>query len=82
MKTTVDIPDPLLRKLRARAAREGTTLRALIQAALNQFLGGTRGSSRPFKLKDCSFKGRGLAPGIREGDWAQIRDIIYEGRGA
>jgi len=35
-----------------------------------------------FKLKDASVVGQGLQPGIRESDWEQIRDILYEGRGA
>lgn len=30
MRTTVDIPDPLYREMRVRAATEGTTLRELI----------------------------------------------------
>ena len=34
MKTTLDIPDALLRKARMRAAREGTTLRAIVTRAL------------------------------------------------
>jgi hypothetical protein len=81
MKTTVEIPDAILAKLRRKAAAERTTLRALIQAALQQFLDPKK-SPKPFKLKDGSVRGTGYAPGIREGDWNQIRDIIYEGRGA
>jgi hypothetical protein len=82
MKTTVDIPDPLFDQLRKRAAANRTTMRALIQAALRQFLASGPRPRKRFKLKDGSFKGNGYAPGIREGDWNQIRDIIYEGRGA
>ncbi len=82
MKTTLDISDPILDRLRARAARDGTSMKTLVNAALRQFLGAS-GGPRPkkFKLRDASVKGNGLAPGIREGDWEQIRDIIYEGRG-
>jgi hypothetical protein len=81
MKTTVDIPDPLFRRLRERAAREGTTLRALLQAALTEFLAPRRRSSKKHVMNDASFRGSGLAPGVREGDWDQIRAMIYEGRG-
>jgi len=34
VKTTVDIPDPLLREAKVRAARERTTLRAVVTRAL------------------------------------------------
>ena len=30
MRTTIDLPDPLLRQLKSRAALEGTTLKALV----------------------------------------------------
>jgi hypothetical protein len=82
MKTTVEVADDLFQKLRRRAAAERTTMRALIDAALRQFLGNRPRPAKRFKLKDGSFRGTGYAPGIREGDWEQIRDIIYEGRGA
>jgi plasmid stability protein len=38
MRTTVDIPDALYRQLRARAAREGTSSRALILEAIEDAL--------------------------------------------
>lgn len=34
MKTTLDIPDPLFREAKMVAAREGTTLRAVVARAL------------------------------------------------
>ena len=34
MKTTLDIPDPLFREAKMAAAREGTTLRAVVTRAL------------------------------------------------
>ena len=38
MKTTVDIPDPLYRRAKIRAAEEGTTLRALLINSLAEAL--------------------------------------------
>jgi hypothetical protein len=82
MKTTIEISDDVFEKLRKRAAAERTTLRSIVESALRQFLSAGKGPNRKFKLKDGSFRGTGYAPGIREGDWNQIRDIIYENRGA
>lgn len=38
MRTTLDLPDSLLRQLRSRAALEGTTLRQLIREAIERGL--------------------------------------------
>jgi len=83
MKTTIEIPDVLLRRLRERAARQGTTLKALVHAAIQEFLAGPRGESggTRFRLRDGSFGGDGPAPGVTEGDWRTTLDLIYEGRG-
>lgn len=80
MKTTIEISDPLFNEAKRHAAREGTTVRALVEAGLRRVLSESR-PKQPFKLRDGRVNGNGLQPGIREGDWEQIRDIIYEGRG-
>lgn len=78
MKTTVEIADPLLREAKRVAERDGTTLRDLIEIGLRRVLDERNDPSRkPFKLPDCSNPHAKLQPWIREGDWAQIRDIIY-----
>lgn len=82
MKTTVDISDPLLAEVRRVADREGTTLKALVEAGLRRVLEERRGKAAPFRLRDASFRGDGLQPGIATGSWDAIRDAIYEGRGA
>ena len=81
MKTTIDIADALLVEAKTVAAREGTTLRELVEQGLREALGKRRRTAQ-FKLRDASVDGHGLQPGIREGDWEQVRDLIYEGRGA
>ena len=80
MKTTVEIADPLLEEAKAVAAREGTTLRAILEEALREALKRRRRRKR-FKLRDASVGGKGLADGISEGSWEQIRDLTYKGRG-
>ena len=82
MKTTVDIADGLLKDAKRAAEKDNTTVRALIEEGLRLVLK-SRQSSKPFKLRDGSFKGKGkgLHPDIKEGDWETIRRLIYEGHG-
>lgn len=80
MKTTVEISDPLLTRAKRQAAREGTTVRALIEQGLRKVLD-ERAEPQPFKLRDASFKGRGLQQGVRGLSWERIREMAYEGRG-
>lgn len=81
MKTTVEIADPLLDAARELAEKEGTTVRALVEAGLRHVIEERR-RRKPFKLRAASFKGRGLQPGASGLSWDQIRDLAYEGRGA
>jgi hypothetical protein len=82
MKTTIDIPAALLEEAHRAARREGTTLKALVEAGLRRILAERRSGAAPFRLRDASFLGEGLQPGVEEGSWEAIRDAIYEGRGA
>ena len=81
MKTTVEIADSLLASAKRLAAERGTTLRALVEMGLRRVLEDSQSSER-FRLRDASVDGRGLQPEFRDGDWEQIRDAAYEGRGA
>jgi hypothetical protein len=81
MKTTVEIADPLLREARKVAAREGVTLRALIERGLRGIVAETKPAA-PFKLRRASFKGKGLRSHVRGATWSAIRDLAYEGRGS
>ena len=77
MKTTIDIADALLAEAKRRAREENRTLRDLVEEGLRHVLAEDR-TKRPFRLRDGSFKGgKGLQPGMREGDWEQVRDMIY-----
>lgn len=46
MKTTVDLPDELLREAKASAARQGTSLREVLTSALRNHLRGAEKVSR------------------------------------
>jgi hypothetical protein len=81
MKTTVEIPDSLLEQTRQLAMRERTTVRALVEEGLRQIVA-ERKRAKAFKLRKASFRGKGLQPQMAGAEWQQIRDTIYEGRGA
>lgn len=80
MKTTVEISDALLDEARKVAAREGTSLRTLIEQGLRQVVSASK-PKRAFRLRKASFKGRGLSNDAKGLDWRQLRELSYEGRG-
>ena len=80
MKTTIEISNSLLTEARRIAAREGTTLRALVEQGLRRVIGERKRSSA-FRLRKATFKGEGLQPGVDTGSWERIRALAYEGRG-
>lgn len=80
MKTTIEIADTLLIEARQAAARDQTTLRALVEEGLRQVVQERKRTPR-FRLREASFRGKGLRPEISEGDWETIRTMAYEGRG-
>ncbi len=81
MKTTVDIPAAVLQAARKAAAEDGTTVKAVVDAALRRYLEQRERESMPFTLRTHTFGGKGLQPGLKEGDWGSILERAYEGRG-
>lgn len=80
-KTTIDIPDSLLAEAKELAAREGTTLRALVESGLRAVIDRRRRGGQ-FRLRDASVNGRGPQPEFRDAGWERVRDAAYEDRGA
>ncbi len=80
MKTTVEISNALLEEARRAAARDGTTVRTLIEEGLRRVLAERKKKDR-FRLRKATFKGKGLQPQLEGASWDRIRDTIYEGRG-
>ena len=78
MKTTVGIPMHCRAKL---AAREGVTLRTLVERGLHRVISDTQRGA-PFKLRRASFTGKGRQAELNEASWATLRDIAYKGHGA
>lgn len=81
MKTTIEISTPMLRRAKKAAARDGTTLRTLIEEGLAHALQARERAPRKIPPL-VTFHGNGLAPEFQGAGWEKIRDAIYEGRGA
>ena len=81
MKTTIEITAPLLEQARSAAARERTTVRALVEEGLRRVLA-ERARRRPVRRRDGSVGGKGVRPELAEAPWAEVRDEIDRGRGA
>jgi hypothetical protein len=80
MKTTVEISDALLEEAKRLAARDGTSLKALIEQGLRQVIS-VKKKPGNFRLRRATFKGHGLQAGVSTATWDQIRDMAYEGHG-
>lgn len=73
MRTTIDIPDGLYRRLKARAAKEGKPAKALILKGVEQVLNGdSAGTGHRLKLPLI----RSKRPGTLYLDNARIYDVI------
>lgn len=80
MKTTIQLPDSLLKEARKVAREEHTTMKALIEAGLRRVISEHKQRER-FKLRNATFKGKGLHPDFEGVAWATLRGATYEGRG-
>lgn len=80
MKTTIEISDALMEQTRRLAARENTTLRALVEQGLHKVIADKKRAAG-FRLRRASFKGQGLQPPLQDAGWERVRDMSYEGRG-
>ena len=74
MRTTVDIPDGVYRQLKSRAAREGSSTRALILKGVKEVLkAGRRKTGAPVSLPIV----RSRRPGTVSLDNVTIYDIAF-----
>ena len=81
MKTTIDISDHLLRRVKILAREEETTLKELTEEGLELVV--ERHTSRRHQtVEPVVFGGQGLSPEFNGKSWAEIRDEVYRGYGA
>jgi hypothetical protein len=73
VKTTVDIAEAMLREAKLIAAREGTTLKALVEEGLRHVIDEREKQKTGFRLRDCSYGSGGGMPGIDINDWQAMK---------
>jgi len=75
VKTTVDIAETMLREAKLIAAREGTTLKALVEEGLRHVIDERAQQQTGFRLRDCSYGSGGGVPGIDINDWMSMKHL-------
>ena len=81
MKTTLDIPDPLLDQVRKIAARDGETLRSLVEQGLRKVVAERSAKAKAFKLRQVVVGGNGLQPQVAHLSMHEIILMSYGDRG-
>jgi hypothetical protein len=76
MKTTVNLPDELLREAKELARREHVTLTALIERGLRAVVAEGE-QAAAFVLPDATVDGNGMQREFRDAPWERIRDAIH-----
>lgn len=81
MKTTIDIHDELLKRAKRHAKATGCSLRAVVEDGLRRVLD-EPAPAAPYKLEDFSYGDPEGENPLERYTWPDLRDLIYEGRGA
>lgn len=79
MRTTVNIPDELLRRARLAAAERRCSLAGLVTDALRGALAAPDAARKRRAVKLPTYRGRGLRPGVELDSTAELLDLM-EGR--
>ncbi|OGL11913.1 MAG: hypothetical protein A3I14_07315 [Candidatus Rokubacteria bacterium RIFCSPLOWO2_02_FULL_73_56] len=75
MRTTINLPDDLLSRLKKLAAESGTTMTAIIHDALRDALARRKRTSRARRVELTTFGSGGLQPGVDLDDSAALLDL-------
>lgn len=76
MRTTINLPDPLLAQARRRAAETGRTLTAFISDAVRESLARRRAGRDHAPVQLTTFRGSGLQPGVDLDNSAALEDLM------
>lgn len=74
MRTTLNIPDQLLREARIRAAERHSSLTAFIAEAIRRSLADVAAARKPGSFRIPTFRGSGLREGVELDDTADLLD--------
>ena len=75
MRTTVDLPEDLLREARSAAAVSGRTLTSIVEEALRERLA-RRAMGRPVRRRLQTWGRGGTLPGVDLDDSAALLDVM------
>jgi hypothetical protein len=78
VKTTFDLPSPLLDQAKALAAQRNVTVKELVISGLRKIIEESARPEKPFKLQTASVKGKGLQQGVQQMSAAQLIAFSYE----
>lgn len=76
MKTTLEVPDKLMRDVKQYAAAHGLPIKEVFERGVRQLVEGK--SRTKFKMRIVTTKGKGL---ITDPSWENIRSLIYKEHG-
>jgi plasmid stability protein len=76
MRTTINLPDDLLARLKRRAADTNRTLTAVIEDALRRALTPSRRGGKAPAARLTTFGSGGLQPGVDLDDSAALLDLL------
>jgi len=79
MKTTFDIPEPLLRDVQKLARDRHTTTKSLVEQALAKLLEEAM-TAKPYVMPDASVGGGGLTPEFQDAPWESFLEASYGDR--
>jgi hypothetical protein len=78
MRTTIDIPDQIMDRLKAYTEKSGRTLKDVIAQAITLYFSQSAEAKKArFILPDESVGGKGLSPEFQGKGWEVIRDALY-----
>ena len=78
MRTTVTIPDDLVRQAKRAAAERSFALSEVIQEALQKVFLQQRTTGEKQQTRLTTFRGRGVLPGIDLDNYATVLDAMEE----
>jgi hypothetical protein len=80
MRTSVDIPDPLLERARKLARERGVTLRQLLLDGLRAVVDRETRAKKKHRMTDRSYGEGGLVAGLSWSDSERMSDLAYGDR--